>query len=69
MILIDTQILFKYFLTRYFMILKLQKLRTGTSEQAYRIALPKSLIEHYKYQDKKFLVEFKNGKIILTPLD
>ncbi|MEN7982453.1 MAG: hypothetical protein ABFQ65_03315 [Nanoarchaeota archaeon] len=51
------------------MILKLQKLRLGTPEQAYRIALPKSLIEYHNYQNKKFLVEFKKDKIILTPID
>ena len=51
------------------MILKLQKLRKGMPEQSYRIALPKSLIEYYKLQDKKFLIEFKNGKIVLTPLE
>ena len=50
------------------MILKLQKLREGTKYESYRIAIPKSIIEHYKLQNSKFELMVKNKKLILTPL-
>ena len=50
------------------MILKMQIIRKGTKYESYRVSIPKSLIEHYKLKNLKFKIEYKNGKLILTPI-
>jgi hypothetical protein len=46
---------------------KLQKLREGTPHQSYRVALPKSIIEAKKWQNKEFILEDKGKYLILKP--
>jgi hypothetical protein len=50
------------------MILKLQKIRSGTKYESYRISIPKSLINHYKLEDCRFKLECKGKNIVLIPL-
>ena len=51
------------------MIVKMQKVNLGGAYVAYRITIPKSLVDFYNLKNIKFLVEYKKGKLILTPVD
>ncbi len=51
------------------MIVKMQKVKLGGTYVAYRITIPKSLVDFYNLKNLKFIVEYKNGKLILTPVD
>lgn len=45
--------------------IKIQKLREGTKYQAYRIALPKAIIESKKWEDMEFELEDKGDRLVL----
>ena len=48
--------------------IKIQKLREGTKYQAYRIALPKAIIESKKWENMEFELQDKGNKLVLIPV-
>ncbi len=48
--------------------IKPQIIRAKTKYQGYRLNLPKSIIEGNNWEKKKFKLEVKKGKIVLTPV-
>ncbi|MBR9704224.1 AbrB/MazE/SpoVT family DNA-binding domain-containing protein [Candidatus Pacearchaeota archaeon] len=48
--------------------IKLQVIRKDTKYESYRVTLPRALIKAHDLSDKDFDLEFKNGKIVLTPV-
>ena len=49
-------------------IIKPQIIREKTKYQGYRINIPKSIMEANNWEKKKFKLEIKKNKIILTPI-
>lgn len=48
--------------------IKPQIIRKGTKDQSYRVHIPKAIIEANNWESKKFKLEVKNKKIVLTPV-
>ena len=48
--------------------IKMQIVRKGTKYENYRVSIPKAIIEAHNMKGKDFILEIKQGKIILKPI-